>query len=169
MNPVSWSISAEMIAYVIFGFTVLFARKPMIVFYGLIVASVLFIWKEQRFMFASDFGFVRGILGFSVGVVAYRYQNLNRYFKGFWQELSAILFILISLYWIHNSSTELTNLILPLVFFYTIIVFTNESGAISNVLKSTFFQFLGRISILYTSTILLFFGSIMSLFGRSLV
>ena len=146
MNPVSWSISAEMIAYVIFGLTVLSTRRPMLVFYGLIVTSVLFIWKEQRFMFASDFGFIRGILGFSVGVVTYRYQNFKRFFKGFWQELSAILFILMSFYWIHNSSTELTNLILPAVFFYTIMVFTNESGAISKVLKSNFFQFLGRIS-----------------------
>ena len=145
MNPPSWSISAEMISYLIFGIIVLFFKQAKWPHVVLIVLSLLFILDEGRYMFASDYGFVRGILGFATGVLAFQLKALSKRLTGHHEWLFLALLVT-SFYQIHYSVTELTNLILPPLYFYGILVFSNESGLLSKGLKTSLFQFLGKIS-----------------------
>jgi len=145
MNPPSWSISAEMIAYLVFGCIVLLFKRAKWPHLVLIVLAVLFILDQRRYMFASDYGFVRGILGFSTGVLAFQLKTVRKLFSGFHEWVFMVLLIL-SFYQIHHSSTELTNLLLSPLYFYGIMVFSNESGLLSRGLKTPLLQFLGKIS-----------------------
>lgn len=146
MNPPSWSISAEMIAYVFFGLVILGFKGKRTPFVFFIIASIAFILFKGRFMFASDFGFVRGVLGFSLGVIAYDLVSRKMIFDTKVHEWIFFLLLPVIFYSIHSSSTELTNLLLCPLYFYGIIVFSKEEGLLSKLLTRRIFQFLGKIS-----------------------
>lgn len=148
MNPVSWSISAEMIAYLAFaGLSVLIPNKRW-PFVFLIIAGAAFFVYQGRYIYTGDFGFVRGIINFSSGVIVYCFYSTKRGdLKGAklleWCFL-LILFVMLAI--IEFSTNELWNLLLPVVFSFGVYAFAFESGAISKFLKTGLMQYLGSIS-----------------------
>jgi len=67
MNFPSWSISAEMIAYVVFG-VIMFAQKRfrITLSISLIIGAIFFMIFKNQYLLTGDFGFVRGIYCFLI-------------------------------------------------------------------------------------------------------
>ncbi len=148
MNPVSWSISAEMIAYVTFALVGLMLPNKTWPFIILIVGGVLFMVFNGRYLYTGDFGFVRGGINFSSGVLVYQLyasastvgSNIKRL------EWWFILLVFSALGLIAFSKNELWNLLLPVTFSFGVYVFAFEKGTVSGLLKRKWMQYLGKIS-----------------------
>ena len=80
LNYPSWSISSEMISYLIFGLVLLVFRKWKYITFGVIsLLSIAFIINYGEYMLAYDYGFIRGILCFSAGIFTFKYlQNFKK-------------------------------------------------------------------------------------------
>jgi len=146
MNPVSWFISAQMISYFVFALTILFFPKRIWPFIILILLCISFIIFYKRYLYTSDYGFVRGILNFSCGVLIFkcfdRYKRLSIHRL----EIPFTLLLILAFALIYYSKTELTHLILPILFSLGVYIFAYERGVISKLLKLKSMQYLGRIS-----------------------
>lgn len=147
LNPVSWSISAEMIAYTCFALVIYFARKNRnLIFVLLFVSCLVFPLYQEKYLFTGDFGFIRGLLNFSVGYFVYQWKMTSKKFNNGWYEWLVFPLIICSFYVIQRSSTELMNLILIPVFGWSVYVLSFEKGWVSVWLKSKVMQFFGKIS-----------------------
>mgnify|MGYP007000141865 CR=1 len=73
MNGPSWSISSEMISYIIFGLiTLLVSKRPQIVFFVfLIFISIILLYYINTFS-TDDYSFLRGLISFPLGVLIHR-------------------------------------------------------------------------------------------------
>jgi len=148
-NIASWSISAEMIAYLVFGLIVTFINRNNLtkarnVFYVLIVAAALsalyFISGGFNLMYTFDYGFLRGLAGFFIGVVCFNTYNYSKqYLKAksgsvfTFLEIVSIL-LLIILVW-YGFALKPYGFIYEVLFFVTILIFACEKGWLSNQLK----------------------------------
>jgi peptidoglycan/LPS O-acetylase OafA/YrhL len=145
-NYPAWSISAEMISYLVFGLVVLFFGRFRFYVLGLImILCTAFIISNGEYLLAYDYGFVRGLLCFCTGVftcVVYRKFPLS---------LSALEFpflavLLVAMNVVHQAQMNLEKLAFPFLFAVGIIIFANSTGIVSRLLASRPFQYLGRIS-----------------------
>jgi len=150
MNPPSWSISAEMISYVVFPLGMMIFDKRKFIAVILIVAfCVLFMIVKDDFAFQNgDYGFVRGLLGFNLGILTYMISE-NKSFRTNVLEFPAVILILLAFYMTYNYKGDFRNVqyvILPFVFSIVIFVFRFGTGFVSKVLNSRMLQMLGRLS-----------------------
>jgi peptidoglycan/LPS O-acetylase OafA/YrhL len=145
-NYPAWSISAEMISYLVFGLVVLCFGRFRYYALGLImILSTAFIIANGEYLLAYDFGFVRGLLCFCTGVLAcvvYRKFPLNLSFL----EFPFLAVLILSMYIVHQQKMNLEKLAFPVLFAIGIIIFANSTGIVSRLLASRPFQYLGRIS-----------------------
>ncbi len=146
LNYPSWSISSEMISYLIFGLVLLVFRKWKYITFGVIsLLSIAFIINYGEYMLAYDYGFIRGILCFSAGIFTFKYlQNFKK--STTWAEFPYLMILLIALYIVHHWDLHLERLIFPVIFAAGIVVFSNSTGVITKFLNSKPIQFLGEIS-----------------------
>ena len=69
MNYPTWSISAEMIAYVTFGLILLLSgRRNKLVFCITLLAAGGFLAYKKNYLVEGDWGFVRGLICFIAGI-----------------------------------------------------------------------------------------------------
>ena len=148
MNPVSWSISAEMIAYMLFAVFCFFLPRKKWPFVVSILLGVVFMIYQERYLYTGDFGFVRGFINFSSGVLIFHLYskvktnvNLTKVLEGVF-----IFLVLATLALIAFNDNELWNLLLPITFSLGVYVFAQEQGLLSKILKTKVMQFLGKIS-----------------------
>jgi peptidoglycan/LPS O-acetylase OafA/YrhL len=153
INNPSWSISAEMISYLIFAIIMFFFRKKIhhYIFLMMIVFSSIFLFYNNIFFASGEFGFIRGILSFSSGFYVWRFFNKRIKVPNVLEIF--LLFILIIILYLINYFGKFTNaghfimsFILPVFFSLFILIYTKTNGLISKILESSFFQFLGKIS-----------------------
>jgi peptidoglycan/LPS O-acetylase OafA/YrhL len=155
-NGPSWSISAEVWTYVLFGAAVLLLRGRTwiaLVAAVLIGALVLYLFSPKYMDATWDFGFVRCIYGFSLGALLYalfmdRLANLQPAGPRstvVWTvaELAAVavvgLFVALAA---HNA----VGIGAPFVFALVLGVFVHERGLVSRVLRMRLFLWLGTLS-----------------------
>lgn len=150
-NIVSWSISAEMIAYILFAFIVVsinrlaIARFRVLIYVLVIVIAGYILYRCTGgfgLMYSFDYGFLRGSAGFFTGVVCYNVFNLvkNRLYT-----LNAKIFTvfevalpLITITAVcYGTTLKPYGFIYELLFFFTILIFVFEKGAISSLLKKS--------------------------------
>lgn len=160
-NIVSWSISAELISYIVFGTLLLYSCKSGLqryqnVFYLLLILVSLGALYLLSFTFAInysfDYGFLRGILGFFTGVVCFNffgksYQTTNTYSDVFFSvsEVSTLTIISICIY--YGETMKPWGAIFEILFFVCIYIFSFEKGIISKGLRSiNLFHKLGQYS-----------------------
>ena len=171
-NIASWSISAEMIAYLVFGLIALFINrigllKVRTTIYLLVVLLTGFFlhWLTGggKLVYSFDFGFLRGILGFFIGCVCFcTFDSLKDYFRSFNKVIFTIWEIIliittITLVWLGSAFKDY-GYIYEVLFFITILIFSFEKGLISDWLKrSTFLHRVGKYSysIYMTHTLIL--------------
>ena len=153
MNYPSWSISSEMISYIVFGACSLIAIKnnKTILITAITIACFIFLVYQQNYFLTGSFGFLRGLACFNLGYLIYMLAKkeirISNYFE--WLIPLAVIGLMYSLY---NNSIKNTYAILtiqflvPVVFALAIYTLLKADGPISKVLATATLQFLGKIS-----------------------
>lgn len=146
LNYPAWSISSEMISYVVFGLILLFIpKKKDWIFLAIIIIAAVFIIQRQEYLLTYDYGFVRGLLCFCIGIFTFEIiKNWN--FKLSFLEIPYLILLVSMMYIVHHYQLNVWKLVFPVIFSAGIFVFCNSSGFISKLLSTPFFQYLGRIS-----------------------
>ena len=147
MNYPSWSISSEMISYLLYGFILINFRKKEIVFSLIILLSLIFLYIfKEKFNVSSDYGFIRGFYSFFIGFFVCRFYSFSKFSFSSSHEILTLLMIICSLYIFHNDVTKTLIFLGPIVFGISIFVFSKSHGFITNILEKPLFQFLGKTS-----------------------
>lgn len=148
-NVASWSISAEMISYLVFGLTMLLINsnklskiKSLICIAIIIIAGVTMYLctGEFKLTYSFDYGFLRGIVGFFVGVVCYQTFAAS---KSWFQQFSSAFFTLMEFILLaitiilvcYGELLKTYGIIYEVIFFTTILIFAFEKGWLSQMLK----------------------------------
>jgi peptidoglycan/LPS O-acetylase OafA/YrhL len=148
MNGPSWSISSEMISYLVFGI-IIFISQPkyrLLIFVFVVLLSGLFqvLFRDLDL----DLSFLRGTLSFSLGVLLYNLSHIKFRVSNYF-ELIIPLIVLWSMYLI-NSESEYDQIhrivTVNFVFFISIGILLKTNGVISRFLEQRFIQYLGKIS-----------------------
>ena len=151
-NIPSWSISAEMIAYLVFGYVTLTINrydwgKYKNIFYGFTALAGLgllyLINHNFHLTYSFDYGFLRAIAGFFTGVLCF---NSFLQWKKMADGLSSLFFSFAELIILVFVLKEY-GFIYEVLFFLAIFIYSFERGFISGLLKkSSFLTKLGKYS-----------------------
>jgi peptidoglycan/LPS O-acetylase OafA/YrhL len=149
-NGPSWSIGAEMWAYVLFAAIVTIAgRRALFMFLAVaaLAAATLAQFSPNWLNTTFDFGFVRCAYGFAIGSVIHgmidKVPRPTSAMAGTSAECLAIIgAVLAVVYCAEGAATMLA----PLMFAITVWVFAGEGGAVSRFLQSAPFVMLGALS-----------------------
>lgn len=175
-NMPSWSISAEMISYFLFGATMLLLHNLKINKHKamLYVSVVLIGWLALylingnfKLTYSYDYGFLRGIIGFFTGALCYSIyhskKNVWANFDSIWFTIGEVLSILLifSFVGIGDMLRE-SQYIYEVLFFAAVLIFSFERGYISSCFKKYFF--LHRVG-QYSYSIYMTHAFILSLFN----
>lgn len=159
INYPTWSISAEMISYFLFGLiSWIFKEKKKIILLAVYFFSLAFCILYQKYFFGSEFGFVRGIMCFSAGSLAYELYMIKKIkiapiFENILPfVLLLLMFILYYLYpgfdfKMNTISKQIFGAIfIPTFFSISIYILTQTNSFFSKILESKILLFLGKIS-----------------------
>jgi peptidoglycan/LPS O-acetylase OafA/YrhL len=148
INYPSWSISSEMISYIIYGGSILVVSKKGHIYFSslVILVSAVFLVYHGDFFAMGDYGFVRGIIGFLVGNLVYKSSkilpkinaNIEYILCG---ALLVVIFLLDTL-----KGNTFFELIIPFCFGISIFILLRTEGWISKLLDMQIFQYLGKLS-----------------------
>lgn len=171
-NIPSWSISAEMISYLIFGgvLVILYKIRAQAVKYavfGILPVLALFVLVSinGRFQlnYSFDYGFLRGIIGFFTGSVCYfvfskLYPSFSKIRPAVFSFFEIAILVVLGLMIYHGAALKDIGFVYEFVFFLSILIFSFERGIISALLKKpTLLKNIGTYSysIYMTHTLLL--------------
>lgn len=153
MNGVSWSISSEMISYIVFGLTSIIAIKKnnRSLLLGIVIfASAVFAVYNGSYINTGDYGFIRGLISFNLGYFVWKISRLKFAVSNIFEYLIPVL--LLFLFYILNKKLfgfqkEMFILAtIPLFFALSILILLKTNGLFSKILSSKPLVFLGDIS-----------------------
>ncbi len=154
-NAPSWSISTELFAYLLFAILVVGLRRTSLMAFTITaaVAPIMLLKLSPHFMDTTyDFGFIRCIYGFSLGVLVQAYfarthtaLGSDRETKIAWT-LAEFATIFAVVMFVANSHSNPASLLAPFVFGFAVLVFSHEAGYISTILRARPFILLGALS-----------------------
>ena len=144
-NGPSWSISTEFYTYLLFALAVGLAKRHIVLLLlPVVLASALALWVLVGNMYTYfDWGLIRCILGFSVGVLTWHAHRAAWLRSGTALELMTIGLIVVFVW--HAGTTKL-SLAAPVVFALAVLVFAVEAGAVSRLLRAPAWLWLGAHS-----------------------
>lgn len=152
-NGQNWSISAEMISYILFAFAsyLWFKNKKSTLLISslfVIFGYLFFNFNYETFNLTTDFNysFIRGFSGFFIGILTYLSRpHVLKIFKNISTTTKHILelltILLIALFVINFNPNH--YYFLHLFFSFLILLFSFEMGFISSFLKLSLFQKIG--------------------------
>lgn len=160
-NSPAWSIGVEFYIYIVFAILCLsnFARPRFFILFSLL--SLFLLYKYSSMDEVLRFAIFRCAYSFFLGVVAFKISltlNVRR-----WMEpicLGSILFLMICF---RMKGTDLLSFCMPLLFCLTIVVFSQQTGIISNFLSTALFIRVGMLSYSIYMVHFLVIGSIKSI------
>ena len=153
MNYPSWSISSEMISYLLFGLISMIAmqKRKTILLAVLTLGCFALLASEQNYFQTGVFGFVRGLACFNLGYFVYKNAskeiNLPNHLE--WFVLVSIPVLMYAHYTVsldHPIRILLLQFLIPIVFAASIFVLIKTTGLFSQLLQTKPFLFLGKIS-----------------------
>ena len=154
-NTPSWSISTELTAYLVFGLTLsTFGRyglKAMAII-ALLSPLALWIWSPHLLDVTDGFALLRCLYGFAFGTIVYQLHariqpNADGQVAGAFQWTLAEIAILFAVGdFIILGGDERIGLAAPIMFALAILVFVNEGGLVSRLLKTRPFTAIGALS-----------------------
>ncbi|WP_036153540.1 acyltransferase family protein [Maribacter forsetii] len=153
MNGVSWSISSEMISYIVFGLISIIAIKKNnrgLLLGIVIITSILFAVYNGSYINTGDYGFIRGLISFNLGYFVWKISRLNFNVPNIFEYLIPILLLVI--FYVLNKlifgfqKEMLILAIVPIFFASAILVLLKTNGLLSKILSSKPLVFLGDIS-----------------------
>jgi peptidoglycan/LPS O-acetylase OafA/YrhL len=147
-NAPSWSISAEFWTYLTFaaGYLIFSTERTHALLVGAIAVSAagLIFFRSADFLETNtSFAFFRCLYGFSVGHLTYRAFRSLPAKSGSILELSVVL--LVASY-VTFTGNDITSMIAPAIFGFSIWVFAQEHGIVSWSMKTRAFVRLGTWS-----------------------
>ncbi|MFS4467929.1 acyltransferase family protein [Maribacter sp. 2210JD10-5] len=151
MNTPSWSISSEMISYIVFGLITIFcnAKTRRIIFFITIILASTFLLKHGTLFKIGDYGFLRGMVSFLLGYFVWELSLIKKKTIGYVEYIVPIILVM-AFYGLsesRNSSLSIFfDVTIPLTFAFLILVFLWSNGPLSKMLNSKKTQFLGKIS-----------------------
>jgi peptidoglycan/LPS O-acetylase OafA/YrhL len=160
-NIPSWSISAEMIAYLLFAVTLFFKMKipAKLSFLTLSLVIVVVLVVLMRLLtggflldYTFDFGYLRGIIGFFTGVACYyAYQHFQLHLRSvkaiYFDIAESLLIALLVVMVYYGAFFKVYGLTFELLFFCNVFLFAFEKGLISRLLgRQAFLHNLGKYS-----------------------
>jgi len=115
VNHPTWSISAEMFSYVVFGILSLapVGKRKDVLFGSIILGSLVFAIYQQDFFVFNDYGFVRGFVSFFIGYFVWKLSKKEIKMNTLFELL--IPCILILLFYILYNMTGVTKQMLGMV------------------------------------------------------
>lgn len=143
-NGPAWSISAEMWTYVLFAGVLLLRGRALAVACSILaLAALLFVTNHSNTLdITYNFGVVRAILGFALGVLTYLgFRRFGAPRGTFW-EMSALL---AAVAFVALARDEMT-FAAPFVFAITIWLLAPEGGRVAALMRNRVFQILGLLS-----------------------
>ncbi len=155
-NGPSWSISAEMWTYVLFGAALLLLRRRLWIALvaAILVCPVILCLYAPRYMDATyDFGFVRCVYGFSLGVLLHELSKRGLAPGAARDARSLVVWTLVELgavaavvVFVSTSAHTALSFAAPLLFAMVLTIFIRERGLVSGVLRLRPFVWLGSLS-----------------------
>ncbi len=146
LNYPAWSISAEMISYIVFGLVLWFLPNLKTVAFMVITALCgAFIISQGEYLLAYDYGFIRGIFCFCLGIFTNQILSKRTFFLSS-LEIPFLLILILGMYGVHHYDLNLWKLIFPFYFSVGIIIFCSSKGIVTQLLLTKPFQYLGKIS-----------------------
>ena len=154
-NGPSWSISAEMWTYVLFGVGLLLLRARLwiaLVCAVLVCPLVLFLYSPHYMDATYDFGFVRCVFGFSLGVLLHGVLGRQPALPEptgsvlwLWTsaELAAVAGVLA---FVSLAAGNAAGFAAPFLFALVLAVFVPARGLVSRLLRMRLFLWLGTLS-----------------------
>lgn len=145
-NFPSWSISIEFYMYILLFLSIVIFKNKKVLSWVLIsmVAFLLMYFKSEFFVN----GVLRGLSCFFGGAITYIiYDKISERIKlSFFIGSMIELFLIIAVIFIVQSSFENKSILASLLFFVTVFCFSFESGIVSIILKTKYFQRSGELS-----------------------
>jgi peptidoglycan/LPS O-acetylase OafA/YrhL len=150
-NYPSWSIGAEFYTYVGFAAIMIWARRRTDFVLGATILAML-VWLAREspgYIDAThDFGLVRCMLGFAVGVLVWRAMEVDTFNAlpaAAWT-VAEVIAVAGSLVFVLLAGHSMANLASPFVFALAVAVFSRQRGLISRGLRWPTLVYLGTIS-----------------------
>ncbi len=153
MNYPSWSISSEMISYLVFAICSIIAvqkKKPLLIAIITIGCFGLLAYQQNYFVTGS-FGFIRGLacfnLGYFVFLLATKQFKVPNIIE--WLIPFSILGLMYYHYIVIQTSISyqlLVQFMIPISFAICILILIKTNGLLSKLLQTQPFLFLGKIS-----------------------
>lgn len=155
-NFPTWSLSTEWATYIIFAVAVVMLRRRFLAVAvgGLIGAALVLAFVAPHHMDSFyDFGVFRSILGFSAGALAY-YAHAAISRRWSLETMPALTFTavevsgMVGLFFLHHAlAGSAWAVIVPPLFAIMLVTFAFGRGAVSAVMASRVFVYLGTISL----------------------
>lgn len=142
-NLPSWSISAELFAYCCFAVVARSGRPWLPLVIAMLGFALVAGWSPTYIDATVYLGWARALFGFFLGYATYQLSRRVRTFGSTALELIAVVLVVAFVTLSHGTPA---SLFAPLLFAATVLIFSQERGAISAVLLRRPFQALGRWS-----------------------
>ena len=145
-NPVSWSVAAEIWAYLLFALVVVWLKRGATAFFAglaLLSLAVFVAFHRQSLDTTYDFGIIRCFYGFSIGMLVQRLRERWQPRGGHLAEIGTTVLVIA---YVAMFADGVTSLIAPLVFALPICLFASENGCVSWLLNRKPFRVLGTLS-----------------------
>lgn len=160
-NIPSWSISAEWAAYLLFPIIALCIHKKKTISVILLILLVVVAYYSIMYVLPRknpinplipvphnlnttfDYGYIRGIAGFTAGVLVYLIYELRAFRKAFSSDIVSLIIIIAIILSLHFA---LNDGITVCLFAILVLSITVNNGRIANFCNRKFMQFLGNIS-----------------------
>ena len=160
-NIPSWSISAEWAAYMLFPFMALFLNQrklPALILFiiGVVLAyiSIMYFLPRKNFLYPSipvphnlnvtyDYGFLRGIAGFTTGMIVYTFYRWSSVKGVFRNDIYVFVTILLVVLALHFAISDAFTIIL---FAALVFCFALNSGYLHVCCNNRILQYIGKIS-----------------------
>jgi len=148
INSPTWSISAEMISYLVFGLVSIYAigKRKNVLLFLIILFSVLFCVYKGHLFGTGDYGFVRGLISFNLGYFVFLTYTMKFKLNDNLEYLIPILIVII-FYILNTTKGGMFGLfVIPTFFALSIVTLLKTDGLLSKLLDTKPIQFLGKVS-----------------------
>jgi peptidoglycan/LPS O-acetylase OafA/YrhL len=150
-NGPSWSISTELWTYVAFALLSawLGMRNWMLVLAAIAGPLLLFHLSHTGMDTTYDYGFIRCLFGFALGVACFRIHSLaprNARPNAAWMTLLECTVVAAVIAYVSAAGTSPLSFLAPFVFAVAVLVFAIEGGLVSRLFRFRVLKWLGMLS-----------------------